>query len=46
MLTVKENRVPRVEYGLRRRERSLFFFEELASSWDNCLSQDETHSLQ
>ena len=26
--------VPRVEYGLRRRERSLFFFGELASSWD------------
>ena len=34
MLTVKENRVPRVEYGLRRRERSSFFFGELASSWD------------
>ena len=27
--------VPRVEYGLHRRERSLFFFGELASPWDN-----------
>jgi len=30
----RPNRVTWLEYGLRRRERSLFFFGELSSSWD------------
>ena len=29
-------RVPRVEYGFRRRERTSHFSGELSSSWDTC----------